>query len=133
MCIRDRYMSPEQAELTGQDVDTRTDVYSLGVILYELLTGQLPLGSDLRSCSNDELRRKIRDVDPPRPSARLSMLGDAASEVAKRHEIDTRTLRRQLEGDLDAITMKALEKERSRRYGTAAELAADLERHLRLV
>ena len=127
------YMSPEQADLTGQDIDTRTDVYSLGVILYELLTGTLPFGSaELRSSSYEELRRKLREVDPPRPSTKLAILGEGLGETAKRRDTDPKSLRHQLVGDLDAITMKALEKKRSRRYGTAAEFAADLERHLRL-
>ncbi len=104
------YMSPEQAELSGLDVDTRTDVYALGVILYELLVGALPFDPvRLRTASLEELRRLIRDVDPQRPSTR----GD-----------------RRLRGDLDWITMKALEKDRARRYGSPAELAADIERHL---
>ena len=126
------YMSPEQADLTGQDVDTRTDIYSLGVILYQLLTGELPFeSSQLRSSSYEELRRRLRDVEPARPSVRLRTLGDGATATAKSRASDPRTLRRQLEGDLDAITMKALEKERERRYGTPSELAADIGRHLR--
>ena len=126
------YMSPEQADLTGQDVDTRTDVYSLGVILYQLLTGELPFESrQLRSSSYEELRRRLRDVEPARPSIRLRTLGDGATLTAKSRASDPRSLRRQLEGDLDAITMKALEKERDRRYGTPSELAADIGRHLR--
>jgi eukaryotic-like serine/threonine-protein kinase len=126
------YMSPEQADLTGQDVDTRTDVYSLGVILYQLLTGELPFGSkELRSSSYEELRRKLKEVEPPRPSTRLITLGDAAADAAEKRRTDTGELHRQLEGDLDAITMKALEKERARRYGTPTELVADIRRHLR--
>ncbi len=126
------YMSPEQADLTGQDVDTRTDVYSLGVILYQLLTGELPFGSkELRSASYEELRRKLRDVEPPRPSTKLSSLGDEAADAARNRNTDASALRRQLEGDLDAITTKAMEKERGRRYGTPSELAADIGRHLR--
>jgi serine/threonine protein kinase/tetratricopeptide (TPR) repeat protein len=126
------YMSPEQADLTGQDVDTRTDVYSLGVVLYQLLTGELPFGpKELRSSSYDELRRKLKEVEPLRPSTKLSSLGDGASQVARNRDTDAGLLRKLLEGDLDAITMKALEKERARRYGTPSELAADIGRHLR--
>jgi serine/threonine protein kinase len=126
------YMSPEQADLTSQDVDTRTDVYSLGVILYQLITGELPFSSkELRSGSYDELRRKLREVEPPRPSTKLSTLGDDASQLARNRDTDASGLRKLLEGDLDAITMKALEKERARRYGTPSELAADIGRHLR--
>jgi eukaryotic-like serine/threonine-protein kinase len=125
------YMSPEQADLTGQDVDTRTDVYSLGVLLYQLLTGELPFGSkELRSSSYDELRRVLNEVDPPRPSTKLSTLGEGAAEAAKNRLTDPGALRHQLEGDLDAITMKALEKQRVRRYGTPSELAADIGRYL---
>ena len=126
------YMSPEQADLTGQDIDTRTDVYSLGVILYQLLTGELPFASaDLRSSSYEELRRKLREVDPPRPSNKLSSLGKGAARSAEDRRTDPLALRHQLEGDLDAIAMKALEKDRARRYGTPSELAADVGRHLR--
>jgi tetratricopeptide (TPR) repeat protein len=126
------YMSPEQADSTGQDVDTRTDVYSLGVILYQLLTGELPFGSkELRSSGYEELRRKLREVEPPRPSTKLSTLGEGAADAAKNRDTDPGALRRRLEGDLDAVTMRALEKDRARRYGTPTELAADIWRHLR--
>ena len=126
------YMSPEQADATGEDVDTRTDVYALGVVLYQLLTGTLPFPSEeLRGSSLEELRRKLREDEPPRPSARLATLGDAAVEAALNRGTDPETWRRQLDSDLDAITLKALEKERSRRYGTPSELAADLRRYLR--
>jgi serine/threonine protein kinase/tetratricopeptide (TPR) repeat protein len=126
------YMSPEQADLTGQDIDTRTDVYALGVVLYQLLTGELPFTSqELRSSSYDELRRKLREVEPPRPSTKLSTLGDTAADAAIKRDTNPGALRHQLEGDLDAITMKALEKERDRRYGSPSELAQDIGRHLR--
>jgi non-specific serine/threonine protein kinase/serine/threonine-protein kinase len=125
------YMSPEQAEMTGQDVDTRTDVYALGVMLYELLVGALPFDSKaLRKAGFDGIRRKIREEEPPRPSTRLSTLGDRSTESAKLRQVDIPTLQRQLRGDLDWITMKALEKDRTRRYGSPFELAADIERHL---
>jgi len=125
------YMSPEQADFAGQDVDTRTDVYSLGVVLYQLLTGELPFASrELRSLSYEDLMRTLRETEPPRPSSRLATLGDRAADVARSRRTEPGVLRRQLEGDLDAITLKALAKERSRRYGTASELASDLARYL---
>ena len=125
------YMSPEQADLTGLDVDTRTDVYGLGVLLYELLVGVLPFdGQTLRRQAFDEIRRIIREEDPARPSTRVSRSDATTDVLAKRRNTDVGTLRRELRGDLDWITLKALEKDRSRRYGSAAELAADLERHL---
>jgi tetratricopeptide (TPR) repeat protein len=125
------YMSPEQAEMTGLDVDTRTDVYALGVILYELLTGALPFDSkDLRQHGFTEIQRRIREVDPPRPSARVSTLGDRATESARARRTEPSPLARHLKGDLDWITMKALEKDRTRRYGSPSELAADIGRHL---
>ncbi|HET6372683.1 MAG TPA: serine/threonine-protein kinase, partial [Candidatus Polarisedimenticolia bacterium] len=126
------YMSPEQAEMTGQDVDTRTDVFSLGVMLYELLVGALPFDSrELRQAGFDEIRRRIREVDPPKPSARLSTMGDRSTESAKCRGTEPRALRREIQGDLDWITMRALEKDRARRYGSPSDLGEDIRRHLR--
>jgi non-specific serine/threonine protein kinase/serine/threonine-protein kinase len=125
------YMSPEQAEMTGTDVDTRTDVFSLGIVLYELLAGTLPLDvSTTRRAGIAEIQRQIREDEPPRPSARVSVLTDESPAVLNRRLPDVATLRRGLKGDLDAITMKALEKERTRRYGSATELGADIRRFL---
>ena len=127
------YMSPEQADLTSQDVDTRTDVYSLGVILYELLVGALPFESgELRRAGLENIRQMIREVEPAKPSQRLSRLEDARStESARRRRTDVPSLRRVLRGELDWITMRAMEKDRTRRYGSPAELAADIARYLR--
>ena len=127
------YMSPEQADPTSQDVDTRTDVYSLGVMLYELLVGALPFESrDLRKAGLENIRQMIREVEPAKPSQRLSKLGDERStESARRRRVDVPSLQRLLRGELDWITMKAMEKDRARRYGSPAELSADIGRHLR--
>ena len=123
------YMSPEQADSTGVDVDTRTDVYSLGVVLYELLVGALPL--DFQKLAFEEILRRLREEDAPRPTTRLRSLGEQSSITAQNRGLDCATLVRQLHGDLDSIALKALEKDRSRRYATPSELAADIGRHLR--
>jgi eukaryotic-like serine/threonine-protein kinase len=127
------YMSPEQAEMGGLDIDTRTDVYALGVILYELLTGALPFDRDtVRNAALDDVRRTIREKEPPRPSTRVKERGAAAfSEAAERRRTEPARLASQLRGDLDSITLKALEKDRTRRYQTANAFAIDVRRYLR--
>jgi non-specific serine/threonine protein kinase/serine/threonine-protein kinase len=124
------YMSPEQTDVASR-VDTRSDVFSLGVMLYEVLVGTLPFGSrELRQEGILEGRRKIRELDPPRPSARLSSHSADSTEWAKLRRTEPRVLRRELKGDLDWITMRALEKDPARRYGSPSDLAADLTRFL---
>ncbi|MEQ8762705.1 MAG: SUMF1/EgtB/PvdO family nonheme iron enzyme [Planctomycetota bacterium] len=125
------YMSPEQADIRCVDIDTRTDVYALGVILYELLTGVLPFDpAKLRGAGYAEIQRVLREVEPPKPSTRVSDVGPDSETVAQRRRSDARTLQKRLRGDLDWIAMKALEKDRVRRYENASDLAADLQRHL---
>jgi tetratricopeptide (TPR) repeat protein len=124
------YMSPEQAA-ASPDVDTRTDVYALGMILYQLLVGRLPFTTeDLRSGSAEDLRRVIRDREPARPSTRVRQLGAIAAESAGRRGLAPAKLASALSGDLDWITLKAIEKDRTRRYDSASAMAADIRRHL---
>src|SRR5713226_1541090 len=123
------YMSPEQADSAGEDIDTRTDVYSLGVVLYQLLVGTLPL--DLKKLTYEEMLRRLRDKDVPKPSSRILAQDGESAITAKNRGTDAPSLTRQLRGDPDAVVLKALEKDRKRRYGSPSELAADLGRYLR--
>lgn len=126
------YMSPEQIDFSEGGVDTRTDVYSLGVILYVLLAGVLPFENDsLHGSSPQQIVQKIREVDLPRPSTRIRSLGDMSKSLAEQRKIEPRAFASRLSGELDWITMKALEKERSRRYASVSEFSADIQRYLK--
>jgi serine/threonine protein kinase/WD40 repeat protein len=126
------YTSPEQAEMSSVDIDTRSDIYSLGVLLYELLASSTPFDAkELMASGIDAMRKTIREKEPMRPSTRLATLkGEELTTTAKRRSADTSKLLHQLKGDLDCIVMKCLEKDRSRRYETATGIATDIERHL---
>jgi WD40 repeat protein/serine/threonine protein kinase/tetratricopeptide (TPR) repeat protein len=125
------YVSPEQADFSGMDVDTRSDIYALGVLLYELLTGTTPFDQEtFRTAAFDEVRRIIREQEPPKPSTRLSSLGATRATVLANRKADARHLDRAIPGELDWIVMKALEKDRRRRYETASDFAADVMRYL---
>jgi WD40 repeat protein/serine/threonine protein kinase len=125
------YMSPEQAALSNVDVDTRSDIYALGVLLYELLTGTTPFAKErFQETGYDEIRRIIREEEPPKPSTRMSTLGQAASTISANRRSDPRRLSQLFRGELDWIVMKALEKDRNRRYESSSALAADVQRYL---
>jgi serine/threonine protein kinase len=124
------YMSPEQAELNNQDIDTRSDIYSLGVLLYELLTGTTPLtGKRVKEAALLEVLRLVREEEPPKPSTRLSQSKDSLPAISAQRHMEPAKLSRLVRGELDWIVMKALEKSRDRRYESASALAADVERY----
>src|SRR5712692_6379101 len=125
------YMSPEQAEMSALGVDTRSDIYSLGVLLYELLTGSTPLSHKrLKEAAFAEVLRIIKEEDPPKPSTRLSHSGEALASIALQRKTEPAKLTKLVRGELDWIVMRALEKDRNRRYETASGIAADVQRYL---
>jgi len=123
------YMSPEQARSSEQDIDTRTDVYSLGIVFYELLAGAPPI--ELRKVALEDFLRRLREEDPPKPSTKIStQSSETSTDVARKRQTEPQMLAKQLRGELDSIALKALEKERSRRYASASEFEADIKRYL---